>query len=190
MASDRPTQAIIGEAPAFLEMLEHVSNVAPLGKSVLVVGERGTGKELIASRLHFLSGRWEQSLVKVNCAALTESILESELFGHEAGAFTGAQRQHIAADRRRSLQALLHQLASRAGHLHRRRPDGPAADQPASLESIERSDGLGRRRNDGKVKRTVVPTPNSLSIRNSPPCSSTRDLAIGSPRPMPWSRRT
>lgn len=95
MATDRPTQAIIGEAPAFLEMLEHVSRAAPLGKPVLVVGERGTGKELIASRLHFLSGRWEQSLVKVNCAALTESILESELFGHEAGAFTGAQRQHI-----------------------------------------------------------------------------------------------
>ena len=71
-------------------MLEHVSRAAPLDKPVLVVGERGTGKELIASRLHFLSDRWEQRVVKVNCAALTESILESELFGHEAGAFTGA----------------------------------------------------------------------------------------------------
>jgi psp operon transcriptional activator len=88
-------QQIIGEAPAFLEMLEHVSRAAPLSKPVLVVGERGTGKELIASRLHFLSNRWENSLVKVNCAALTESILESELFGHEAGAFTGAQKTHI-----------------------------------------------------------------------------------------------
>jgi psp operon transcriptional activator len=95
MADQRPTQPIIGEAPAFLEMLEHVSRAAPLGKSVLVVGERGTGKELIASRLHFLSDRWEQRVVKVNCAALTESILESELFGHEAGAFTGAARTHI-----------------------------------------------------------------------------------------------
>jgi len=95
MATSRPTQPIIGEAPAFLEMLEHVSRVAPLDKPVLVVGERGTGKELIASRLHFLSDRWEQHLVKVNCAALTESILESELFGHEAGAFTGAARTHI-----------------------------------------------------------------------------------------------
>jgi len=90
-----PTQQIIGEAPAFLEMLEHVSRAAPLGKPVLVVGERGTGKELIASRLHYLSERWEQRVVKVNCAALTESILESELFGHEAGAFTGAARTHI-----------------------------------------------------------------------------------------------
>ena len=79
----------------FLEMLEHVSRAAPLSKPVLVVGERGTGKELIASRLHFLSGRWEQKVVKVNCAALTESILESELFGHEAGAFTGAVKTHI-----------------------------------------------------------------------------------------------
>jgi len=95
MASDRPAQPIIGEAPAFLEMLEHVSRAAPLSKPVLVVGERGTGKELIASRLHFLSKRWEQPLVKVNCATLTESILESELFGHQAGAFTGAVTTHI-----------------------------------------------------------------------------------------------
>jgi psp operon transcriptional activator len=95
MVDQRPTQPIIGEAPAFLEMLEHVSRAAPLGRSVLVVGERGTGKELIASRLHYLSERWEQGVVKVNCAALTESILESELFGHEAGAFTGAERTHV-----------------------------------------------------------------------------------------------
>jgi len=95
MLNSRPAQQIIGEAPAFLEMLEHVSRAAPLDRPVLVVGERGTGKELIASRLHFLSDRWEQQVVKVNCAALTESILESELFGHEAGAFTGAVNTHI-----------------------------------------------------------------------------------------------
>lgn len=87
--------ALIGEAPAFVAMLEHVSKAAPLTKPVLVVGERGTGKELIASRLHYLSQRWDQPLVKVNCAALTESLLESELFGHEAGAFTGASRTHV-----------------------------------------------------------------------------------------------
>ncbi len=96
MSSERPeTLAIVGEAPVFLEMLEHVSRAAPLSKPVLVIGERGTGKELIASRLHYLSERWEQPLIKVNCAALTESLLESELFGHEAGAFTGATRTHI-----------------------------------------------------------------------------------------------
>ncbi len=76
-------------------MLEHVSRAAKLVKPVLVIGERGTGKELIASRLHYLSPRWEQPLIKVNCAALTESLLESELFGHQAGAFTGATRTHI-----------------------------------------------------------------------------------------------
>ena len=94
MQPENPIQPIIGEAPAFVDMLEHVSRAAPLNKPVLVVGERGTGKELIASRLHFLSLRWDQPLVKVNCAALTESILESELFGHEAGAFTGAVKAH------------------------------------------------------------------------------------------------
>ena len=87
--------SIIGQAPSFLETLEHVSRAAALGKPVLVMGERGTGKELIAARLHYLSPRWEQPLVKLNCAALTESILESELFGHAAGAFTGAVREHI-----------------------------------------------------------------------------------------------
>ncbi len=95
MTTPLQSQPIIGEAPIFLEMLEHVSRAASLSKPVLVVGERGTGKELIASRLHFLSDRWEQNVVKVNCAALTESILESELFGHEAGAFTGAAKTHI-----------------------------------------------------------------------------------------------
>jgi psp operon transcriptional activator len=91
--SDRT--GLIGEAPSFVAMLEHVSRAAKLVKPVLVIGERGTGKELIAARLHYLSPRWEQPLVKVNCAALTESLLESELFGHQAGAFTGATRTHI-----------------------------------------------------------------------------------------------
>ena len=87
--------SIIGEAPAFVALLEQVSQAAPMSKPVLTIGERGTGKELIASRLHYLSGRWDQPLVKLNCASLTEGILESELFGHEAGAFTGAAQRHI-----------------------------------------------------------------------------------------------
>jgi psp operon transcriptional activator len=90
-----PPTALIGEAPSFLAMLEHVSRAAKLAKPVLVIGERGTGKELIASRLHYLSPRWEHPIVKVNCAALTETLLETELFGHQAGAFTGATRTHI-----------------------------------------------------------------------------------------------
>jgi psp operon transcriptional activator len=96
MSPPRPEAVgMIGQAPAFLSMLEHVSKAAKLAKPVLVIGERGTGKELIASRLHYLSERWGQKLVKVNCAALTESLLETELFGHEAGSFTGATRRHI-----------------------------------------------------------------------------------------------
>jgi psp operon transcriptional activator len=87
--------SLIGEAPAFLAMIEQVSRAAPLSKPVLVIGERGTGKELIAARLHYLSGRWEQPFVKLNCSVLTETLLESELFGHEAGAFTGAERRHV-----------------------------------------------------------------------------------------------
>ncbi len=86
---------LIGEDPAFLDVVERVSQLAPIDKSCLVVGERGTGKELITSRLHYLSRRWDGPLLKINCATLTESLLESELFGHEAGAFTGAQRRHI-----------------------------------------------------------------------------------------------
>lgn len=81
---------LIGEAPAWLEALEHVSRVAPLDRPILVIGERGTGKELISERLHFLSRRWNGPFVKVNCAALSEQLLDSELFGHERGAFTGA----------------------------------------------------------------------------------------------------
>jgi psp operon transcriptional activator len=88
-------QQLIGESPAFLEILEHVSRVAPLNRPVLVIGERGTGKELIAARIHFLSGRWDYPFVKMNCAALAESLLETELFGHEAGSFTGATKRRL-----------------------------------------------------------------------------------------------
>ncbi len=87
----REEQPIIGESPVFLTVLEAVSRLADINRPVLVVGERGTGKELIAERLHYLSARWDAPLVKLNCAAINENLLESELFGHEAGAFTDAQ---------------------------------------------------------------------------------------------------
>ena len=88
-------QQLIGESPAFLGVLEHVSRVAPLNRPVLIIGERGTGKELIAARVHFLSGRWDNPFIKMNCAALAESLLETELFGHEAGSFTGAAKRRL-----------------------------------------------------------------------------------------------
>ena len=88
---ERETQ-FIGQSGAFLDAVERTSRAAPMRRPVLVIGERGTGKELIAERLHRLSTRWGEPLVTMNCAALPETLIESELFGHEAGAFTGATR--------------------------------------------------------------------------------------------------
>jgi psp operon transcriptional activator len=87
---------LIGEAPAFRAALAQVSQLAALDRPVLVVGERGTGKELVAARLTYLSPRWDKPFVKLNCATLAESLLDSELFGHEAGAFTGATRRRLS----------------------------------------------------------------------------------------------
>lgn len=86
---------LIGEDPAWLEAQEHVSRLAPLDRPCLIIGERGTGKELIGERMHFLSRRWDGPFVKVNCAALSEQLLDSELFGHERGAFTGATDRRL-----------------------------------------------------------------------------------------------
>lgn len=85
----------IGVSEAFLEFQENLSRVAKVDRPVLIIGERGTGKELAASRLHYLSERWEGPMVALNCAALAESVLESELFGHEKGAFTGASERRL-----------------------------------------------------------------------------------------------
>ncbi len=85
---------MIGNSISLAEALEQVSRLAPINRPVLVIGERGTGKELVAERLHFLSPRWDGPLLKVNCAAIADQLLESELFGHEPGAFTGATRTH------------------------------------------------------------------------------------------------
>lgn len=83
----------MGQSEAFLEFQERLSRVAPIDRPVLLVGERGTGKELAATRLHFLSQRWKGPLVALNCSALAPSLIEAELFGYEKGAFTGALQQ-------------------------------------------------------------------------------------------------
>ena len=85
-------QSFIGQSYPFLDAIEQAGRAAALDRPVLVIGERGTGKELIAQRLHHLSPRWDKPLVTMNCAALPETLIEAELFGHEAGAFTGATR--------------------------------------------------------------------------------------------------
>lgn len=92
MASPSPPE-LIGQSATWMESLERVSIAALVERPILVIGERGTGKELIAERLHYLSPRWDKPFVKVNCGALSEDLLDSELFGHEAGAFTGATKR-------------------------------------------------------------------------------------------------
>lgn len=94
MAGFNQQDNLIGQSNSFLEVLEQISQIAPLSKPVLIIGERGTGKELVAARLHYLSKRWDQNYLKLNCAALNENLLESELFGYDSGAFTGASKRH------------------------------------------------------------------------------------------------
>src|SRR5271163_3193819 len=83
-------EQIIGSSPALEKVLEQVKHVAPTDSTVLIEGETGTGKELIARAIHSCSSRQGRPFVKLNCAAIPLDLLESELFGHERGAFTGA----------------------------------------------------------------------------------------------------
>lgn len=107
---------LIGQSNSFLNVLDQVSQIAPLNKPVLIIGERGTGKELIAARLHYLSQRWDQTYLTLNCASLNENLLESELFGHEAGAFTGASKRHEGRFERANFGTLfLDELANTPG---------------------------------------------------------------------------
>jgi psp operon transcriptional activator len=87
------TTEALGQSEVFLAFQENLSKIAVVNRPVLLIGERGTGKELAALRLHYLSGRWQNPFVTLNCSALSPNLIESELFGHERGAFTGATRQ-------------------------------------------------------------------------------------------------
>ena len=87
-------QSVIGESAALNRALDHLSSLAIIDRPILVIGERGTGKEIAANRLHFLSERWQAPFIKLNCASLPETLLDSELFGYEPGAFTGARKSH------------------------------------------------------------------------------------------------
>src|SRR4029077_17123280 len=93
--SQRRFEQVIGNSSALEEVLEQVERVAPADSTVLIQGETGTGKELIAKAIHNISSRCGRSFVKLNCAAIPLDLLESELFGHEKGAFTGAIAQKV-----------------------------------------------------------------------------------------------
>ncbi|HSV08228.1 MAG TPA: sigma 54-interacting transcriptional regulator, partial [Candidatus Binatus sp.] len=95
ISAEHPFQEIVGESPLLRDALRQVETVAPTDATVLVLGETGTGKELIARAIHDRSSRRERTFVKINCAAIPSGLLESELFGHERGAFTGAIAQKI-----------------------------------------------------------------------------------------------
>jgi transcriptional regulator with GAF, ATPase, and Fis domain len=92
---DQNLGEMLGESPAFQAVLKSVQIVAPTDATALILGETGTGKELVARAIHEWSGRNKRSFVRVNCATIPSSLLESELFGHEKGAFTGALAQRI-----------------------------------------------------------------------------------------------
>jgi len=89
------TVEAVGQSESFMDFKEQLARVAPVERPVLLLGERGTGKELAATRLHFLSRRWDGPFVSLNCAALSPSLIEAELFGHEKGAFTGAGQDRV-----------------------------------------------------------------------------------------------
>jgi len=95
VSSERRFEQVIGNSPALESVLEQVERVAPTDSTVLIQGETGTGKELIARAIHNISSRCGRSFIRLNCAAIPLDLLESELFGHEKGAFTGAIAQKI-----------------------------------------------------------------------------------------------
>ena len=113
----RRFEQIIGKSSALEAVLEQVERVAPTGSTVLIEGETGTGKELIARAIHDLSARRERTFVKLNCAAIPTGLLESELFGHERGAFTGAIAQKFGLQCQRNIAHLVQEKRAFVGQL-------------------------------------------------------------------------
>ena len=136
---------VVGQSSAFLDAIELASRAAPLDRPVLVVGERGTGKELLAERLHRLSPRWDGPLVTLNCATLPENLIEAELFGYEQGAFTGATR-------------------ARSGHFEEAEGGTLFLDELATLSSAAQ-ERLLRAVEYGEVARIGARRPIAVNVR-------------------------
>lgn len=137
----------IGESDVFLDFQARLSRVAGVDRSVLIIGERGSGKELAVQRIHYLSARWQKNLVAVNCAALPSSLIESELFGYEQGAFTGAVKTRkgrfeeaeggtLFLDEVGNLTPDTQQMLLRAIQERRYRPVGGKEDKTADVRII------------------------------------------------------
>jgi len=152
---ERRFEQIIGNSPALEAVLEQVERVAPTGSTVLIQGETGTGKELIAHAIHNLSSRCGRPFVRVNCAAIPLDLLESELFGHEKGAFTGAIMQKIGR----------FELADKGTLFLDEVGDIPAALQPKLLRVLQEQEfeRLGSTRTHQVDVRLVTATNRDLT---------------------------
>jgi psp operon transcriptional activator len=135
----------LGQSDAFLSFTEQLSRVARVDRPVLLIGERGSGKELAAAKLHYLSSRWEAPLVTLNCAALAPALIEAELFGHERGAFTGA-------------------LAERAGRFEAA-DGGTLLLDEIGLIPIEAQEKILRAVEYGSLERVGSSRPTSVDVR-------------------------
>jgi formate hydrogenlyase transcriptional activator len=152
---ERRFEQIIGSSPALEAVLEQVERVAPTGSTVLIQGETGTGKELIAHAIHNISSRCGRSFVRLNCAAIPLDLLESELFGHEKGAFTGAIAQKIGR----------FELADKGTLFLDEVGDIPSALQPKLLRVLQEQEfeRLGSARTHKVDVRLVAATHRDLS---------------------------
>ena len=162
--------SLIGSSPEMRKIYQIIEQSAPTGASVLIMGESGTGKELVAQTIHQLSPRAGFPFVAINCAAIPETLLESEIFGHEKGAFTGAAdrragllragRPRHAVPRRNRRDDAGHagEAAARAAGAHvpaARRPPGAVGGRAGDRGDEHRS---GRRRAEGHAARGSVST--------------------------------
>ena len=182
-AMDREVERLLGEAPAFLQVLDDVSKIAPLEKPVLIVGERGTGKELIAARLHYLSNRWDAEFIKMNCAAISDSLLESELFGHEVGR---VHRRHAQSPRPLRTRRRRHVVPRRTrDHLEAGAGEDPAHHRIRRVRARRRQQddarqraarGGDERRSAGARRQRRVPA------RSARPARVRRDHAAAAAR--------
>jgi formate hydrogenlyase transcriptional activator len=152
---ERRFQQVIGNSPALEAVLEQVERVAPTGSTVLIQGETGTGKELIAHAIHNISSRCGRPFVRLNCAAIPLDLLESELFGHEKGAFTGAIAQKIGR----------FELADKGTLFLDEIGDIPAALQPKLLRVLQEQEfeRLGSTRTHQVDVRLVAATNRDLT---------------------------
>jgi transcriptional regulator with GAF, ATPase, and Fis domain len=153
-SKERSFEQIIGDSPALEEVLGQVERVAPTDSTVLIRGETGTGKELIAHAIHSLSSRSGRPFVKVNCASIPQDLLETELFGHEKGAFTGAIAQKVGR----------FELANRGTLFLDEVGDLPAALQPKLLRVLQEQEfeRLGSTRTQRVDVRLVAATNRNL----------------------------